>query len=67
MQGKMTSKELLEKEILSDDDDLIENLEKKLKESVIVTGDLRDLLQKLPADYTMERYYEEMASKNMTF
>ena len=60
-QKKQVSKEL-DKDNL-EDKALIENLIKKLKDSVTIVGDLTKLLQKLPEKCTKE-WYEEESVKN---
>lgn len=40
-------------------DVIIDNLIRKLKESVVTVGDLSSLLKNLPQECTLERYYEE--------
>lgn len=43
------------------EDELIDNLVKKLKESVAIVGDLTKLLKSLPPECTLEYYYEKIA------
>lgn len=56
-QGKQVSSAL--DADLPNDDVLIENLIKKLKESVTIVGDLKELLRHLPQEMSLERYYED--------